>query len=177
MASVDQAATIAQLEIENGLRQYDLALDVIKTFLEPDRPFALRPSLIQQLQSVAVEGIEAYPGQWRTGVVRIEKSEHQPPAAHLVGFHVQEMCDYVNDNWHERTAFHLAAYVMWRLNWIHPFADGNGRTSRIVSYIVLCCALNTLLPGSPSIPQQIQNDRSSYFRALEEADAVGTERR
>jgi hypothetical protein len=68
--------TVTRLEVENGLRQHDLAIEAIKTFLEPDRPFALRPSLIQQLQSVAVQGIEAYPGQWRTGGVRIEKSRH-----------------------------------------------------------------------------------------------------
>lgn len=80
------------------------------------------------------------------------------------------MCDYVNDNWHEKTAFHLSAYVMWRLNWIHPFSDGNGRTSRTTSYIVLCASLNTLLPGSPTILQQIQDDRTAYFRALEHAD-------
>lgn len=162
--------TIAELEVANGLRQYDLALDVIKTFLEPDRPFALRPSLLQQLQKIAVEGIEAYPGEWRTGPARITKSKHTPPDAHLIGFLVQEMCDYVNNNWHEKTAFYLASYVMWRINWIHPFADGNGRTSRVVSYIVLCVSLKTLLPGTPSIPQQIQDDRTVYFRALEHAD-------
>jgi Fic family protein len=121
---------------------------------------------------VAVQGIEPHPGEWRTGPARITKSKHMPPGAHLVGFLVQEMCDYVNDNLHERTAFHLAAYVMWRLNWIHPFSDGNGRTSRVTSYIVLCAALNALLPGSPSIPQQIQDDRTTYFRALEHADAA-----
>jgi Fic family protein len=82
------------------------------------------------------------------------------------------MCDYVNDNWHEMTAFHLAAYVMWKLNWIHPFPDGNGRTSRVSSYIVLCTSLNSLLPGSPTILEQIQDDRTSYFRALERADAA-----
>lgn len=97
MSDVDEVAAIARLEIENGLRQYDLAIDVIKTFLEPDRPFALRSSLIQQLQKVAVDGIEDYPGQWRSNAVGIEKSQHQPPAAHLIGFYVQEMCDYVNE--------------------------------------------------------------------------------
>jgi Fic family protein len=80
------------------------------------------------------------------------------------------MCDYVNDNLHEKTAFHLAAFVMWRLNWMHPFSDGNRRTSRVASYIVLSVALKTLLPGSPSIPQQIQAYRTAYFRALEHAD-------
>jgi hypothetical protein len=29
-----------------------------------------------------------------------------------------------------------------------------------------------LLPGSPTIPQQIQSDRTAYFRALEHADAA-----
>ncbi len=80
------------------------------------------------------------------------------------------MCDYVNDNLHVSTPFHLAAYVMWRINWIHPFSEGNGRTSRIVSYIILNVKLGYLLPGIPSIPQQIQQDRSAYFRALEQAD-------
>jgi Fic family protein len=165
-----ESRRIAELEVENGLRQYDLAIDIIKTFQEPERPFALRPSLIQQLQSVAVKNIEPYPGEWRTGSAKITKSKRSPPGAHLVGFLVQEMCDYVNDNWHEKTAFHLSAYVMWRLNWIHPFSDGNGRTSRTSSYIVLCASLKTLLPGSPTIPQQIQDDRTAYFRALEHAD-------
>jgi hypothetical protein len=35
----------------------------------------------------------------------------------------------------DATAIHLAAYLMWRLNWIHPFADGNGRTARMTSYV------------------------------------------
>jgi Fic family protein len=161
---------IAELEVANGFVQFDLAIDAIKTFLEPDRPFALRPSLIQQVQAVAVQGIEGNPGQWRSGPVKISKSRHQPPEAHLVPFLVQEMCDYVNNNWHEKTPFHLAAYVMWRLNWIHPFGDGNGRTSRVVSYIVLSTALKTVLNGSPQIPQQIQEDRTTYFHALEDAD-------
>jgi Fic family protein len=168
----DSVPSVELLEAENGLKQFDLAIDVIRHFLEPDRPFALRPSLIQQLQAVAVEGIQAEPGQWRTGPVAIHQSRHQPPPPHLVPFLVAEMCDYVNDHWHERTAFHLAAYVMWRLNWIHPFEDGNGRTSRTASYIVLSIKLTHVLNGSPAIPQQIQEDRTGYFRALESADAA-----
>lgn len=166
----DEAKHISKLEADNGVKQTDLANEIIKYFLEPERPFALRPSHIKQLQSVAVDGLIANPGQWRNSPVGIEKSAHSPPGSHLVETLVQEMCDYVNDNWHEKTALHLAAYVMWRLNWIHPFPDGNGRTSRAVSYIVLCAALKVLLPGMPSIPQQIQENRTAYFHALEAAD-------
>jgi Fic family protein len=81
------------------------------------------------------------------------------------------MCDYVNENWERSSPIHLAAYLMWRLNWIHPFADGNGRTSRIVSYVVLSIRAGAILPGTPTIPDQIVDNRKPYFDALEAADA------
>ncbi len=169
-SSEDRENMLARLEVENGFRQYDETIEAIKYYLDPERPFALRPGLILQLQSIAVEGLVANPGNWRTTTVKISKSKHQPPEPHLIAPLVQELCDHVNNNLHERTPLHLAAFVMWRLNWIHPFEDGNGRTSRAISYLVLCVGLKLLLPGSPTIPQQIQEDRSAYFDALEKAD-------
>jgi hypothetical protein len=68
---------------------------------------------------------------------------------------VQLMCEYVNDNWSTKSAVHLAAYVLWKMNWIHPFADGNGRTARAISYVVLSIKLDSLLPGTPTIPEQL----------------------
>ena len=171
----DDETRVARLEVENGFRQYDQTIEVIGYYLDPERPFALRPGLIQQLQGIAVEGLVGSPGSWRTTPVKISKSQHQPPDAHRVPSLIQELCDYVNDNFHEKTPSHLAAFVMWRLNWIHPFEDGNGRTSRAVSYLVLCTGLKLLLPGSPTIPQQIQEDRTAYFEALEAADKVHRE--
>ncbi len=159
-------------EIENGFRQYDLTQDIIKYYLEPDRPFALRVPLILDLQKEAVAGIEAEPGQIRRTPVGIHKSEHSPPPPHLVGSYLAEFCEYINDNWHERTAFYLSAYAMWRLNWIHPFTDGNGRTSRALSYALLSIKLGYVLPGAPTILQQIEEDNSHYIEALEKADAA-----
>ncbi|MCP1998546.1 Fic family protein [Nitrobacter winogradskyi] len=66
----------------------------------------------------------------------------------------------------------MAAYLMWRLNWIHPFADGNGRTARIVSYVVLSIRAGAILPGTPTIPDQIVDNRNPYFEALDAADAA-----
>ena len=87
------------------------------------------------------------------------------------------MCDYVNSHGDDRTAIHLAAYVMWRLNWIHPFTDGNGRTSRIVSYVVLGARLKSVLRGKNTIPDQIVDNRTPYFEALEAADRAWREER
>lgn len=83
---------------------------------------------------------------------------------------IEEMCDYVNSSWNEKSPIHLSAYVMWRLNWIHPFTDGNGRTSRAASYLILCLKTGYLLPGKLTIPEQISQERSPYYKALEAAD-------
>ena len=88
-----------------------------------------------------------------------------------------ELCDYINEKWAEKSPLHLAAYVMWRLNWIHPFTDGNGRTSRAISYLVLCVRLKALLPGKVTIPEQIEQDRTPYYKALEAADDAWAEGR
>jgi len=60
---------------------------------------------------------------------------------------------------------------MWRLNWIHPFTERNGRTSRAASYLVLCAKEQLLLPGGYSIPEQIVENRTPYYEALEDGDA------
>jgi Fic family protein len=59
---------------------------------------------------------------------------------------------------------------MWRLNWIHPFADGNGRTSRILAFFVLFARLGALLPGTPTLPDLIIDHRDLYEAALDDAD-------
>jgi Fic family protein len=79
------------------------------------------------------------------------------------------MCEYVHENWN-KTPVHLASYLMWRMNWIHPFYGGNGRTARAVSYLILCARLGFVLPGTTTIPELIVNNRAPYYSALRKAD-------
>ncbi|ODT70331.1 MAG: cell filamentation protein Fic [Pelagibacterium sp. SCN 63-23] len=161
----------ANAEALNGLRQYDYGLNVIREAIER-KSFKLRISLVLALQREALRGISAYAGNFRPAGVKIEGSKHEPVGAHLVPELIEEMCDYVNENWSKASPIHLAAYIMWRLNWIHPFSDGNGRTSRTLSYVVMCCKLEAILPGHPTIPEQIVSNRNPYFDALDSADAA-----
>lgn len=124
-----------------------------------------------QLHAVVLEGIHLFAGTFRNGPAEIHGSNHEPPAAWLVAEEVAAMCDYVNDNW-GKSPIHLSAYVLWRLNWIHPFADGNGRTARAASYVVLSIKLNSLLPGTKTIPDEIAGNKGPYYDALEAADAA-----
>jgi Fic family protein len=161
----------AEAEARNGLRQYDAGIKTVQTALERGE-FKLRTSLVLALHREALNGISMFAGNFRPAGVQIEGSKHEPVGAHLVPEYVEEMCDYVNDKWKESTPIHLGAYIMWRLNWIHPFADGNGRTSRILSYVVLSIRAGAVLPGTPTIPDQIVDNRNPYFDALDEADTV-----
>ena len=143
---------------------------MVESFLDPERPFKLRPSHLLHLHRIGLLGLTGYAGNWRPSDIRIEGSKHQPPQAFEVPERIEELCDYINEKWKEKSPLHLASYAMWRLNWIHPFTDGNGRTSRVASYLVLCLKLGYLLPGKRTIPDQIAEDKGPYYRALEAAD-------
>jgi Fic family protein len=159
----------ADREARNGLIQFDLVEKLIETHRHPDRPFRLRPSLILGLHRAALEGISSYAGNFRPAGVGIQGSGHEPPGAHLVPELIEDMCDYVNAHL-DRPAIHLSAYVLWRLNWIHPFDDGNGRTARALSYFLLCARLGYRLPGTKTIPDLIVDNKNPYYLALEAAD-------
>lgn len=162
---------IARREAENGLRQFDVAINIIADHVkDKERPFKLRHGPILQLHRAALDGLHPLAGTFRNTSVEIGGSKHQPPEAAFVADEVQLMCEYVNDHWATKSAVHLAAYVLWKMNWIHPFADGNGRTARAVSYVVLSIKLDSLLPGTPTIPDQIATNKSPYYKALEAAD-------
>jgi Fic family protein len=161
----------ARQEARNGLRQFDEVIEQIEYWLQPGRLFRLRPSAILHLHRKALEGISGYAGVWRPAGIGIKGSKHEPPGAYLVPELIEHMCDYVNENL-SKSPVYLSAYTMWRMNWIHAFTDGNGRTARAVSYLVLCVRLGYRLPGVNTIPAQIAANKTPYYQALEAADVA-----
>jgi Fic family protein len=105
------------------------------------------------------------------GPVFLDGAIHQPPLYEEVLELVDEMCRYVNGNW-KATPVHLSSYLMWRMNWIHPFYGGNGRTARAISYLILCARLGFVLPGTKTIPDLIREEPTPYYEALRSADAA-----
>ena len=79
----------------------------------------------------------------------------------------------IHENWTILAFDHptmLAAYVLWRLNWIHPFVEGNGRTARAACYYLICLKHGQLLPGRKIVPERIRENREPYYAALQAAD-------
>lgn len=67
---------LARLEIYNTVRQYLKIDEMVGYFLDPDRPFKLRPSHILARHRAALEGISGLAGVWRSAGVEIGGSKH-----------------------------------------------------------------------------------------------------
>jgi fido (protein-threonine AMPylation protein) len=159
----------ARKEVENGYAQADRLDELITQALEATG-FRLRRSTIELLNRLAVEELVDHPGALRKVEMVISKSKHVPPPPHELSSLLDDFCDYINQEWHGRTAQHLGAYALWRLNWIHPFEDGNGRTSRAVAYLLLCVRSGRHFPGGKTLPERIMEKQGEYYRLLEVAD-------
>jgi Fic family protein len=166
----------ARREASNALEQTAQVQALIAQTVADGRPYKFRPSMLLGLNRAALKGISLYAGLFRPGDIAIGKSKHVPPGAHLVPELVEDLCEYVMERWAEASPIHLSAYVMWRINWIHPFTDGNGRTARAASYLVLSVGTRMLLPGTRTIPEQTIANRAAYYAALEDADDAWKER-
>ena len=102
-------------------------------------------------------------GIYRKIPVRISGSQHEPPEPYLLE---KLMEDYFSHYSKQRRILHpviLAAEAHERLVSIHPFTDGNGRTSRLVMNFVLLRNGFTLanLKGD-------DKSRLEYYKALED---------
>jgi hypothetical protein len=75
---------LARKESFNTVAQYRSVEEMIEYFLEPERPFKLRPSHLLRLQREALEGISSYAGNYRPAGIEIGPSRHEPPPAHRV---------------------------------------------------------------------------------------------
>lgn len=124
MAEPDDA--LARREAENVLHQFDFVLGTIESSFASGRRFELTPALVSQMNRLALDGLDPRAGELRTGRMIITNSEHRPPDPDAISGLLDDMCDYVTEHWKACTAVHLAAYVMWRLNWIHPYWTATG---------------------------------------------------
>lgn len=160
----------AARETANGVKQLDYLTDLVVG----ERAIKdVRETHLLDLQKLAVDGIYPCGGDYRDArtKITISDSEHKPPEAAFVPSHVVELLDYINSTRDNLPALERAAYALWRLNWIHPFRGGNGRTSRCLAYLIICLDLGMMVPGMPTLPTLIYDTRADYVKALKAADA------
>lgn len=97
--------------------------------------------------------------------------EYRPAPHHEVPALMSMFIDEVNRSWESADPVVLAAFVLWKLNHIHPFVNGNGRTARVACYFVLCCKIGQWLGGETLLPELLRLNRPEYVAALKQIDA------
>jgi Fic family protein len=164
----DQPDLFRRIQEQNLLRQYDLLTNCIEIGLEKGIEDFDKYTL-WSLNHVAVANIAQFGGRYRQEPIYV--SDHVPPHFRDVPEHMDRFFSVVHENWtvmdHPTL---LLAYALWRLNWIHPFVEGNGRTARAAGYYLICMRHGELLPGKKIVPERIREDRKPYYAALKAAD-------
>lgn len=160
-----------ELAVANGARQYDFLRSVVSASLGIQRPF-LSEHILKALNFQAIICLHTNAGEYRPCAVNLGPgSTHQPPDHYRVKALMEDFVNQVNRHWEASDPVFLAAFVLWRLNYIHPFINGNGRTARAACYFVLCLKSGQWLPGTTILPELIRRRRPEYVAALQAADA------
>jgi fido (protein-threonine AMPylation protein) len=157
-----------ELEIANGTRQYDFLRSVVSAALAVQRAF-LSEHLLKALNFQAIVCLHTNAGEYRPCNVTV--GTYTPPEHYRVDALMEDFVNLVNRWWETSDPVTLAAYVLWGLNFIHPFINGNGRTARAAAYFVLCVKSGQWLPGTTILPELIRRERSDYVSALQQVDA------
>ena len=155
------------LEISNAERHYGFLQSVVSAALSVERHF-LSQTVIKAINYLAIACLHSNAGEYRPCPVRV--GNYTPPEHYRVNDLMDDFANTVNRRWDQTEPVELATYVLWRLNYIHPFINGNGRTARAACYFVLCVKVGGWLGGNVILPELLRRDRSQYITALQEAD-------
>jgi Fic family protein len=150
-------------EVLNGIRHYDFLKSYVECSVKLGRAF-LSQHLIKAVNFHAITCLHTNPGEYRPCEVVV--GDYRPPASFRVSVLMDDFVNQVNRDWETADPVVLASYVLWRLNHIHPFINGNGRTARAACYFVLCMKLGGWLPGKTILPELIRRERHRYVGAL-----------
>ena len=155
------------MQEKNLLRQYDYLLNCIDIGLAKGAN-SFDKYFLWSLNHIAVANISQFGGRFRGEPIYV--GNHVPPHFKEIPDLIDRFVSFVHENWFILTPTMLAAYGFWRLNWIHPFIEGNGRTARAACYYLLCVRGGALLGGKKIVPERIRENRNPYYAALKAAD-------
>ncbi len=178
LTGTEQHLEYKKLERYNLDRQLNFAQSLVVTAVNLDRKF-LSQTIIKAFNFHAIACLHVNAGEYRPWKVHVGKGDAQftPPEHFRVNALMDDFVNSVNVIWNNADPVLLSAYVLWRLNHIHPFINGNGRTARACCYFVLCVKSKGLLPGKRILPELLKERNNEYVAALKFADKKYEERK
>lgn len=163
---INEGITIKGKPLKDHLeaKNHQEALEYLYELVEKGKNHTVSERFIRNLHQLVTQDIDRkWAGKYRNSNVIIGGADHTPPDAIEVPNKMRELMEWLKGNKKKLHVIELAALLHHKLVYIHPFFDGNGRTSRL--------AMNLLLMqvGYPLVII-LKNDRKKYYRVLGRAD-------
>jgi len=156
-------------EIEN----IENAIEYVNLCYDKDKDFKLSAHFIKELHTLITKDLKnegsKESGKFRTCNVRINNAIHTPPDMVLVNDYMEKLIEWINKNDKMQMQLLKVAIAHHCFTWIHPFDNGNGRMSRILTYTMLRqygFDMAYLLNSTAVFCM----DRNKYFDMLQKAD-------
>ena len=176
-----------QQEVANILR----ACEVIESDIKEDKPLLLTVDLVREYNGWVLEGLQEHlaegvvPGEIRTYSVGVGSYRGAPPED--CDYLLERLCGWLEEEteipfFAEEDDRRVAAAILHAvllhlyIAWIHPFGDGNGRTARLLEFMVLVRS-GVPFPSAHLLSDHYNMTRTQYYRELDRSsvkrDAFG----
>lgn len=146
-------------EVQGAIKAYESAADL--------NPFRVEDLL--GAHRLMMGDVLSVSGEFRKGGVGIQKGEHvvhiAPPADRVLGL-MNDLFGWVRDS--EVHSLIKSSIFHYEFEFIHPFADGNGRMGRLWQTRLLA-DWNPIFLSLP-LESVIRDNQAGYYAALEAAD-------
>jgi Fic family protein len=137
------------------------AILLVEEIVSKDEP--LTEWQIKNIHALVLKGInDAYAGTYREQQVIVAGAKHIPPEPFLLKEKMEGLIKWYNTDGKNLHPIERAALLHIIFVGIHPFIDGNGRTSRLLLNLEL------MKNGFPPIVIRTEN-RIQYYNALDKA--------
>jgi len=166
----------ADPEDTRELLNYRRAFDFVSEYLKTGSP--ITEGLIREIHKRLVKGVRggsAAPGEYRKVqnyvVNSVGEIVYTPPPAPDVPIMMKELVDWLNRTGEMHPVL-VSGVAQFQLVHIHPFRDGNGRTSRLLSTLCLYRAgydFKRLF----TISEFYDRDRRSFYQAIQSVRESG----
>lgn len=177
--SLEQAREILQGRPSKGVRpddkkellNYKKAMEFISKYLGKDDP--VTEGLIRELHKILVQGVRgshADPGSYRKVQNYVVNSKtkgiiYTPPSPLDVPHLMRDFAQWINHS-KDISPVLLAGIVQFQFVHIHPFIDGNGRTARILSTLILY-KLGYDFKRLFTLSEYYDKERPAYYQAIQ----------
>jgi Fic family protein len=143
------------------------AIDFVEDLIAKNEP--LNERILKQIHYLVLKNIDnENAGRYRNYNVGISGSTHQPPEHFKVQEEMEKLFFWFETNKSNLHPVELASLFHFKFVYIHPFADGNGRTARLIMNMILM-----QFGYPPAIIKAKPEQRIKYYEALELASVKG----